>query len=260
MAFFIVIFIWALATMGPSGFGSTLSSETTIPATGGPNSTAWLMIYGIMSTIGSIAAGILNQNDYSRLSRKPSDAIMGQSFAFPLYSTLASVIGILVTAATQNRLDGEAIWNPPFLFVALLEKDNNSGTRAACFFAGLALTIAQIGTNIPGNALAGGIDLASTFPKYISIRRGAYITAILSPIVNPWRLVNTATTFISVLSGYGVFLAPMTGVMAAFYVLVCKQKVNVEDLYRDDKDSVYWYKWGVNWRAAVAVSLSAPSR
>ncbi|KAL4793049.1 permease for cytosine/purines, uracil, thiamine, allantoin-domain-containing protein [Aspergillus venezuelensis] len=252
LVFFLVVLVWALATMGPAGFGDTLSNAASIPATGGPNSTAWLMLYGMMSTIGSIAAGILNQNDYSRLATRPRDAIGGQMFAFPLYSIIGSIIGILTTAATQNRLGGEAVWNPPTLFVSLLEKDTSSGTRAAVFFAGVALSVSQLGTNLPGNALPGGLDLASVFPQWINIRRGAYIIAILSPIVNPWRLVNTATTFLTVLSGYGVFLAPMTGLMCAHYLLVCRQKVNVDDLFAGGRGSIYWYTGGVNWRAPVA--------
>ncbi|TPX15443.1 uncharacterized protein E0L32_004423 [Thyridium curvatum] len=250
--FFVVLLIWALATMGPAGFGSTLDSKTEIPLTGGPKSTAWLMVYGVMSTIGSIAAGILNQNDFARFARRRSDAMWGQAVAFPLYGTACAVVGILVTAATQNRLGGNAVWNPPTLFANLLALDPSPGTRAAVFFVGLALVISQLGANIPGNALPGGMDLATVFPKYINIRRGAYIVAILSPIVNPWRLVNTATTFLAVLSGYSVFLAPMTGLMCAHYLLVCSRKVNVDGLYCMNSSSIYWYTKGVNWRAPVA--------
>jgi NCS1 family nucleobase:cation symporter-1 len=39
--------------------------------------------------------------------------------------------------------------------------------------------IAQFGINIAGNAISGGIDLASMFPKYINLRRGAYIVRSL---------------------------------------------------------------------------------
>lgn len=254
LAFFCVLLIWALATMGSDGFGDTLHSDTQIPLTGGPDSTAWLMVSGIMSTVGSIAAGILNQNDYARFARRPGDAIWGQAVAFPLYSIFASVIGILVTAATQKRV-GEPIWNPPTLLARLLELDPTSGTRAAIFFAGLALSISQLGSTLPGNALSGGLDLASVFPKYLNIRRGAYIVAIMSPIVNPWRLVNTATTFLTVLSGYSVFLAPMTGVMVGHYITVARSKVNVDDLYTGNNSSVYWYTKGINWRAPVAVCI-----
>lgn len=252
--FFVVLLIWALATMGSAGFGDTLSNETVLPQTGGPYSVAWMMVYGIVSTVGSIAAGILNQNDYSRFSKRPRHAILGQAVAFPVHAIFGSLVGILVTAATQQRFGGEAIWSPPDLFARLIQQNGDAGTRAAAFFAGLALVVAQLGVNISGNALAGGFDLAATFPKYVNIRRGAYITAILSPIVNPWRLVNTATTFLVVLSSYSVFLAPMTGLMVSSYFLVNKRKISIDDLYHGGKGSIYWYTGGVNWRAPVAVS------
>ncbi|KAH7027208.1 thiamine transporter [Microdochium trichocladiopsis] len=251
--FFLVLLIWALATMGSAGFGDTLSDVVELPTTGGPQSVAWLMVYGIVSTIGSIAAGLLNQCDYTRYARRSRDAVLGQGIAFPVYGILASVIGILVTAATQPRFDGEAIWNPPTLLARLIADNPDSpGTRAACFFAGAALVIAQLGCNIAGNALAGGFDLAAVFPKYLNIRRGAYITALLSVAVNPWRLVNTATTFLAVLSSYSVFLAPMTGIMIASYYVVNQSKLCVKDLYEGGQHSIYWYTRGCNWRAPVA--------
>ncbi|KAF3810976.1 Transporter aclS [Colletotrichum gloeosporioides] len=252
LVFFLVLLIWALATMGPAGFGDTITSGSPLPNTGGPDSVAWLMVYGIVSTIGSIAAGILNQNDYSRFATQPKHAILGQAVSFPFYGILSSLIGILVTAATQDRFGGEAIWNPPTLFAQLLAQNETAGTRAACFFAGLCLVISQIGVNVPGNALAGGFDLAATFPRYLNIRRGAYLTAIFSVIVNPWRLVNTATTFLTVLSSYSVFLAPMTGLMISSYLVVNKRKIDVDDLYRGDSGSIYWFSYGCNWRAPVA--------
>ncbi|PTB65679.1 hypothetical protein BBK36DRAFT_1169381 [Trichoderma citrinoviride] len=252
IGFFVALLIWALATMGEGGFGSTMDSSTTMPRTGGPGSVAWLMMYGIMCTIGAIAAGILNQNDFARLARTPMDALWGQLIPYGVYSILTSVIGILVVSATQKRFGGEAVWNPPTIFVRLLEKDDSAETRAAVFFAGVAMCISQIGSNVPGNALAGGIDLSSVFPRYINIRRGAYITALLSPIVNPWQLVCKATTFLSVLSSYSVFLAPMTGMMFASYVVVNRRKIKVDDLYQGHSGSIYWYTHGINFRAPLA--------
>lgn len=239
--------------MGPSGFGDTISSKSTTTVDG---SSGWLIAYGIISTIGSIAAGILNQNDYARFARRPKYAILGQVLAFPLYAIICSVIGILVTAATQNRFGG-AVWNPPDIF-SMLIANGGARERAAGFFAGAALVVSQIGVNVPGNALSGGFDLAATFPKYINIRRGAYLTALLSVACNPWRLVNTATVFISVLGSYSVFLGPMTGLMISSYFVVNRQKINVDDLFVGSRESVYWYTWGVNWRAVVAVSIDLP--
>ncbi|KAK8003317.1 hypothetical protein PG989_003036 [Apiospora arundinis] len=250
IVFFLAFLIWALATMGPVGFGDTISSAPAATAT----SVGWLMVYGIVTTtIGAISAGILNQNDYARFAARPRHAIMTQIVNFPIFTIVSSVIGILVTAATQNRFGGEAVWNPASLLSRLIEESpDSSGTRAACCFAAMALIVSQIGINVPGNALSGGFDLAATFPRFIDIRRGAYITMLLSVVVNPWQLANTSTIFLTVLSSYSVFLGPMVGMMVSSYLVVNKRKINVDDLYIGGSRGIYWYTAGINWRSIVA--------
>uniref|UniRef100_A0A093VZX5 Allantoin permease n=1 Tax=Talaromyces marneffei PM1 TaxID=1077442 RepID=A0A093VZX5_TALMA len=243
LVFEVVLLIWSLATMGDVGFGDTISSTT--------SSSGWMIAYGIISTIGSIAAGILNQTDYARFARKPRDAIYGQIISSALCAISCGVIGILVTAATQNRY-GEAMWNLPNLLSAIIET-GGSRSRAAAFFGGVALVVSQIGVNVPGNALSGGFDFAATWPKYINIRRGAYLTVLISIAANPWKLVNTATTFLTVLSSYSVFVGPMVGLMISSYLVVNQRKIKVPDLFIGNKNSIYWYTYGVNWRAVVAV-------
>ncbi|RYO93043.1 hypothetical protein DL766_004346 [Monosporascus sp. MC13-8B] len=257
LGFFLVLLIWALSTMGSAGFGDTMSGRSGLPSTGGPDSVAWLMVYGTVSTVGSISSGILNQADYTRFATRPAHALWGQAVPYPLYAILGSLVGILVTAATQHRFGGEAVWDLPTLFVRLMAQaqqrnEGARGTRAACFFAGLCLAVNQLGLNVTANALAGGFDLAATFPRFINIRRGAYFTALLSIAVNPWRLVNTSTTFLTVLSSYSVFLAPMTGLMVSSYLVVNRRKINVDDLYNGTAGSIYWYNHGCNWRAPAA--------
>ena len=151
LVFEFVLLIWALATMGPDRFGSTITGSPE----DAPKDIGWTIVFGIISTIGAIAAGILNQNDYARFAKRPADAIIGQSFSFPTASIVCSVIGVLVTAATQSRYQ-EAHWNLPSLFGAIIE-NGGPRSRAAAFFAGIALVLSQIGVNVPGNALSGGM-------------------------------------------------------------------------------------------------------
>jgi NCS1 family nucleobase:cation symporter-1 len=245
MFFELVLLIWALATM--DGFGDTITGHPDTQDT----SVGWSIMYGIISAIGGIAAGILNQSDYARFARRPRDAIYGQLASAATYSIMSSVIGILVTAATQRRY-GAALWSLPDLLIAMMHA-GGSRSRAAGFFGGVALVVSQWGINIPGNALSGGFDFAATFPRYINIRRGAYITALLSMVVNPWQLLATASTFLAVLSSYGVFLGPMVGLMISSYYVVNRRKINVDDLFRGNKSSIYWYTYGINWRAPLAV-------
>ncbi|GAB1200646.1 hypothetical protein APSETT444_010020 [Aspergillus pseudonomiae] len=146
LVFEIVILIWALVSMSNSGFGSTISE----PGAGG---SGWKVAFGIVSTIGGAAAGILNQNDYTRFARTPREAILGQLVSFPFYSILCATVGILVTAATQNRY-GKPLWNLPTLLSAIME-NGGSRSRVAVFFGGAALSVSQMGLNVPANALAG---------------------------------------------------------------------------------------------------------
>ena len=147
MVFIVVLLIWSMATMGPQGFGETISISS-------GHAGGWNIAFGIISTIGSIAAGLLNQNDYARFARKPSDAIQGQAIVFAPYAVFSCIVGILVTGATERRY-GKAYWNLPDLFGAMIE---SGGTRSRCaaFFGGFALIVSQIGVNVAGNALAGG--------------------------------------------------------------------------------------------------------
>ena len=247
LVFEFVLLIWALATMGSAGFGDTISSKPAVQDT----SKGWAMLHGIISYIGGISAGILNQNDYARFSRTPKDAITAQLICPPIYGIITPIVGILVTAATQERY-GAPLWSLPSLLSAV-QASGGPRSRAAVFFAGAALVVSQFGINIPGNALSGGFDFAALFPTYINIRRGAYITALLSMVTQPWQLLSSASTFLSVLSSFSVFLGPMIGLMISSYYIVNKQRINVDHLFVGNSESVYWFSKGVNWTAVVAV-------
>lgn len=60
------------------------------------------------------------------------------------------------------------------------------------------------------NSVSTGMDMAGLWPKYINIRRGAYIMVVIGIAVQPWQLLSTADRFLRVLSGFGVFMAPAT--------------------------------------------------
>jgi len=97
MVFIVILLIWSLATMGPQGFGKTTTMS-------GSHTSGWTIAFGIGSTVGAIAAGLLNQNDYARFARRPSDTIQGQAIVFSPYSILSCVSGILITAAPWTSL------------------------------------------------------------------------------------------------------------------------------------------------------------
>lgn len=100
--------------------------------------------------------------------------------------------------------------------------------------------------------IVAGIDLAATFPRYFTIRRGAYTTLSIAIICQPWQLYNGASNFLSVVGGYSVFLAPFLSINLADYYIIRKRNLKLTDLYDFSERSIYWFTYGVNWRAVVA--------
>lgn len=88
---------WAVGTS--DGWGG-ISQQA---ATQGSSQLSWTMCSGIMSVIGSIAAGILNQNDFTRFAKRPSQVTWSQGVSFLMAGSLTATIGVLVTSATQER-------------------------------------------------------------------------------------------------------------------------------------------------------------
>lgn len=129
----------------------------------------------------------------------------------------------------------------------VIDGQGSSAARAGVFFASLAFAFTSMFENVCSNAVAGGIDLAGLFPRYIDIRRGALLTFCAAWVIQPWQLINQAATFVAVLNSFAVFLAPVMGVMVCDYFVLRRQKIKLTHLYRPN-GSDYWFCHGVNWR------------
>ncbi|KAM6518929.1 hypothetical protein FSOLCH5_007694 [Fusarium solani] len=193
---FVALLGWALGTKGPGeSLGDAFDDSVVLKG----SALGWAICSGMMSVLGAAAAGVLNQNDYTRFAQRPSQVVSSQFTSFVLTTTFTGICGILVTAATQKRYgNGAPLWDPYQLLVAMQDSSSNksseSGTRAATFFLAFAFIVAQLSICVPGNVLAGGLDVASLLPKYINLRRGAYILAALSILPNPWQQLASGST------------------------------------------------------------------
>ena len=99
--------------------------------------------------------------------------------------------------------------------------------------------------------LIGGLDLSGIIPKYINIRRGALLVFVVGCVMQPWSLLNGANVFLTVMSSYGIFLAPLTGIIHSDYYLLRRRRISLYDFYDNTADSPYSFFYGVNWRALV---------
>jgi len=244
--------ITALATMGwcvhKAGGGGEIFKLT---ATVSGSTKAYLWLSCMSSVTGSWSTLACNIPDFSRYARSSRGQYI-QLPILPMLFTLCAVIGIVTTSATQV-IYGQLIWNPLMIIEKWLE--NGHGGRAAAFFAATSWYIAQVGTNITANSISAANDLTVLFPRFINIKRGCVIAAIVGGwVLVPWKILKSADTFLAFMGGYAVFLAPIAGILASDYWLVHKQNIDVPALYNPDGMYRYWN--GINWRAMLAFCVS----
>ncbi|KAI9736870.1 MAG: hypothetical protein M1818_005921 [Claussenomyces sp. TS43310] len=244
--------IAAVAMMGwcvhKAGGGGALFNQ---PASVSGSDKAYMWLSCMSSVTGSWATLACNIPDFSRYARTSKGQFIQLPF-LPAIFTVCGVLGIVTTSAA-HVIYGTYYWNPLDILQEWLP--NGSGGRAAAFFAALAWYIAQVGTNITANSISAANDLTVLFPQYVNIRRGCVIAAIIGCwVIVPWKILNSATTFLNFMGGYAVFLAPIAGIMACDFWFVKKQNFDVPALYNPMGRYRYWK--GCNWRAALAFLLA----
>jgi NCS1 family nucleobase:cation symporter-1 len=240
----VAFFIWAVVRA--NGIGPIIRQ----PGTAHGNDLAWGMIKGTMSSIANFATLIVNDSDFARFARKPSDAFWSQLLTIPLGFAATSFIGIIVSSSSQV-IYGEPVWNPLSLLTNFVE-EGGSGTRFGVFMIAAAFSLAQLGTNIAANSVSAGTDLTALLPRYMNIRRGGYLCATIGLFICPWNLLKSSNQFTTYLSAYSVFLSSIAGVICCDYYLVRKGYLQIDNLYSAHKSGPYYYTFGVHWRGYAA--------
>ena len=210
----------------------------------------WAFVSGVMSSIANFATLIVNDPDFTRFAQKPRDQLWSQLVTIPCGFALTSFIGIIVSSAS-TVLYKEPIWHPLTLLQYFLD-DGGSKNRAGVFFISTAFALAQLGTNIAANSVSAGSDMTALLPRFINIRRGGYICAIVGLCMCPWNLLSSSNNFVTYLSAYSVFLSSIAGVMISDYYFVRRGYLQVKDLYSAKRTGPYYFTYGVNWRAYIA--------
>lgn len=195
----------------------------------------------------------VNDPDFARFARRPRDALLPQLLTIPIGFALTSFIGIIASSSSVVIYGGDPIWNPLILLNSFLtERGAGSATRFGVFVISTAFALAQLGTNIAANSVSAGTDMTALMPRYLNIRRGSYICAIVGLVMCPWHLLSTSNNFTTYLSAYSVFLSSIAGVIICDYYFVRKGYLETRNLYSAQRDGPYWYTLGIHWRGYVA--------
>ena len=231
------ILIWAFVA---AGSGPIFAASPTV--TGSDYS--WAFLSSLTSVIGNYSTLSVNMPDFSRYSRASVKWQLAYVPVLPIVFTFVAFIGIASYGAASSLYgENSQLWDPTVLI-------SQWDSRAAKFFAGFTFALAALGVNISANSLSAANDLAALFPSYINLRRGQLLCAVISWALVPWKILESAGTFLNFMSAYSVFLGPIAAILMVDHWVVHKRKYNTAEMYHPD--GIYRFYHGVNYRAIVA--------
>ncbi|KAJ8291738.1 Uracil permease [Rhodotorula toruloides] len=234
--------------------GGSVGPVVSQPSTVHGPAKSWLLLQMILTSTASCSTFASNAADWQRNAKRPNDPILGQILGFPISNFIVQVVGMLV-ASTSASVYGEVVWNPVTYLKMLLEDNYDAKHRAGAFFIAAGFVYSLLFSCVFENIYCCGNDLASLFPKYISVKRGFWICLLGCAAFCPWYLLGTASRFITVLASYQIFLFSICGLIMSDYFLVSKGLFNYRDLYTLSKKGTYYYSYGFNWRAFAAYGV-----
>ena len=172
-------------------FGDTLrraggtvshSSVITQPSALQGAALAWAFFNNLNGVLGNYATLGLNIADFARYSNKTS-AQNVQAVVIPVIFTIVGLLGIFTAAAAESAY-GDILWNPIDIINHWMDSGSHGG-RAAAAFGAIGLLIVTLGINISANSISAANDLMSFAPRYINIRRGQ----LLAAVIGSWAFV-----------------------------------------------------------------------
>ena len=235
---------WAVSTAGGLGHlimqpGRLNSAESFLP----------VFIPSLSAVIGGWATLSLNMPDFTRFGRSQKEQTLGQSLALPTSMTLYSGMGVIITSAAMiiyPKMDKADLWDP----IKLAGQFDHS---LLVFIAMFTICLATLSVNIAANVVSPANDFANAFPRLISFKTGGLITGVLGILMQPWKLLSDASTYIfSWLQGYSGGLGSIAGVLIVDYWILRNKDLALKDLYLED--GAYSYRKGWNGKAVVATA------
>ncbi len=240
---------WAYVNGG--GFGTILSRPSEFVAGGPREGQFWQVFWpSLTAMVGFWSTLSLNIPDFTRFARSQRDQVIGQAIGLPIPMALLAFVSVAVTSATAVVF-GETIWDP----VVLAGRMGGAAAIVGLVF----LLLATLTTNLAANVVAPANGFSNIAPRLISFKMGGYITAGLGIAIMPWKLLESAGSYLFVwLVGYSSLLGPIAGILIADYFFVRRCHLNTTAFYQ--RNDEYEYHKGWNLWAILALTLGiAPS-
>lgn len=228
------LLIWAYLNGG--GFGTMFNEPSAFVAGGSREGQFWQVFWpGLTAMVGFWSTLSLNIPDFTRFARSQRDQVIGQAIGLPIPMGLLALVSVAVTSATAVVF-GETIWDPVVLAGRM--------GGAAAIIGLIFLLLATMTTNLAANVVAPANGFSNIAPKLVSFRAGGFITAGLGIAIMPWKLLETAGSYLFVwLVGYSSLLGPIAGILIVDYFFVRRCRFNTEAFYRRGMDYEYYKGW-----------------
>lgn len=236
----VIMLVWIASKVG--GFGPLLSQPSTL----GWGAEFWRVFFpSLMGMIAFWATMSLSIPDFTRFSASQRGQAVGQALGLPTTMTFFSVLAVLITSG-GIALYGETIWDP----TKLIGRFDNT---LVVLFGVVTVVVATLAVNVAANVVSPSYDFANVFPRLVNRRVGGVVTGVLGVLIMPWRLLESADTYIFVwLDFYGGLFGAVAGVMIADYWVIKRRQIDVAACYT--AGGRYWYTGGWNWRALAATA------
>eukprot|EP00775_Hariotina_reticulata_P006673 gene6673-6897_t len=227
------LLIWAVTAAG--GCGPMLSA----PSQFGPGMPLegkfWEVFFpAVTANVGYWATLSLNIPDFSRYAVSQRAQVVGQAVGLPPFMALFSFIGLAVTSATI------VIYGAPIMDPVQLLSHMKQPLAVCVSLAGLIL--ATLTTNIAANVVAPANAIVNLAPTALSFTAGGIITAMLSMVIMPWKLMSSSSGFVNWLVAYSALLGPVVGVVMADYYCVRGRQLDMDQLYSAAPTGIYYYQ------------------
>jgi len=241
----------AWAWVNGDGFGTMLDRPSEFVPGGTREGQFWQVFWpSLTAMIGFWSTLSLNIPDFTRFAKSQRDQVIGQALGLPIPMAMLAFVSVAVTSATLVVF-GETIWDP----VVLAGKMGGAGAILGLVF----LLLATLTTNLAANVVAPANGFSNIAPKRISYKMGGYITAGLGIAIMPWKLLESAGSYLFVwLVGYSSLLGPIAGILIADYFFVRGTRLNTEAFYQRRGDYEYYKGWNLWALLALALGI-APS-
>src|SRR5260370_33824369 len=106
--------------------------------------------------------------------------------------TVFAAMGVMITSAAviiYPHMKADELWDP----MKLVGQFHAPVVVAISMFT---VVVATLAVNIAANVVSPANDFANAFPRLIRFKTGGLITGILGILMQPWRLLSDASTYI----------------------------------------------------------------